>query len=108
MDRKLWLLGICVAGLMFVAVGQKSAPKVESAALPRYQLVPAQISEEGESGGRLFLIDIRDGKVWKYQSAFKAGNELLPDLFAPIAIGIPKEVEPGYHLKNSASEDGGH
>ena len=105
MDKKWWLLAFSMFCLILVAVGQKSAPKPEPVAPSRYQLVPAQVSEGSEPLAGLFLIDVQDGRVWKFQSAFKTNKgELLPDTFAPVAIGIPTEGVPGYGLKNSARE----
>jgi hypothetical protein len=68
MSVKLWLLALCVLCLILVAVGQKSSPKAEAAALSRYQLVPAQVdSLSGETVQHtVFLLDTQTGKVWKY------------------------------------------
>lgn len=68
MDRKLWLLGLCVLCLILLASGQKPLPnKDESlASQARYQLIPAQVGKGAEPRARLFLIDTQDGKIWKY------------------------------------------
>src|ERR1019366_5658527 len=68
MSVKLWLVALCVLCLILVAVGQKSSPKAEAAALSRYQLVPAQVdSLAGEKVQHtVFLLDTQTGKVWKY------------------------------------------
>ena len=106
MDRKWWLLALSMLCSILVAVGQKPAPKPEPLASSRYQLVPAQVLEASEPLARLFLVDVQDGRVWKYQCGFRTNKgELLPDTFTPVAIGIPTEGVPGYGLKNSASED---
>ena len=51
MDRKLWFLPVCVAGLIF-AVGQKSVMQPEPSKGPRYQIVAA---EQGEDGKMVFV-----------------------------------------------------
>ncbi|SPE43637.1 exported hypothetical protein [Candidatus Sulfotelmatobacter sp. SbA7] len=109
MDKKLWLMALCLLALILVAVGQKSSPKPEPVGSSRYQLVPAQVLEESEPLGRLFLVDVQDGRVWKYQSGFKTNKgDSFPDTFTPVAIGIPTEGVPGYGLKKSASDSTGH
>jgi hypothetical protein len=112
MDRKLWLLAVCVVGLMFVAVGQKSSSKVETAAgVPRYQLVAARMTEEnGTVTESALLIDTQRGRVWRYQAAGEAhppGGKVsaYPDAFAPVGIGRPVVDVSGNGLKDAAEDD---
>jgi hypothetical protein len=68
MDRKPWLLVLCVLCLIVLASGQKPLPNKDEplASQARYQLIPAQVGKSGEPMARLFLIDTQDGKIWKY------------------------------------------
>lgn len=111
MDRKLWLLAVCIIGLILVAFGQKPTPKSETtASLSRYQLIPAQVWENGESTARMFLIDSQDGRVWKYQpggpTASPNGDKgWFPDALVSVGFGIPAVGQTSRDMKKTPSED---
>jgi hypothetical protein len=100
MDRKLWLLVICVVGLMFVAVGQKSEVKSGAVGLSRYELVSVQQEQDGKL---VFVLDTQTGRVWKYQPPVT--KPFLREAFVAVGFGTPAEEVPGSGLKDSASED---
>jgi hypothetical protein len=94
MDRKLWLLAVLVVGLILVAFGQKPTPRAESVAGSRYQLIPVQVWESGETTAKMFLIDTQDGKVWRYQTGAPtvtpSGDKTwVPDALISVGFGVP-------------------
>jgi hypothetical protein len=110
MDRKLWLLAVCVVGLILVAFGQKPAPKLDSVALSRYQLVPATVWESGEPTAKMFLIDTQDGRVWRYQpggpTAAPNGNKgWFPDAMIAVGFGVPVLGQSSADMKKLPNED---
>lgn len=73
MTKKLWLLGLCLAGLAVIANGQKPAPpSSEPTSVSRYQLVAAQVESQGDqptttvTTHEVFMLDTQTGKVWRY------------------------------------------
>ena len=107
MDRKLWFLPVCVAGLIFVAVGQKSVMQPEPSKGPRYQIVAAKKREDGKM---VFVLDTNAGSVWKYQTAIRGmGNHpSMPEAFVLVGFGVPREDAMEFGLRHSASEDSKH
>jgi hypothetical protein len=90
MNVKPWLLALCVLCLILGAAGQKSSPKPDPVASSRYQLVPAQIEQNGKTVGALFLLDTQEGRVWRHQSSGESSDgKAYPQAFAPVGIGIP-------------------
>jgi hypothetical protein len=111
MDRKPWLLMLCVLGLILLASGQKPLPNKDEpwASQARYQLIPAQVGKSGEPRARLFMIDTQDGKIWKYYEGSGTGKSgYPPEAFVPVGIGIPTQGTPDWGLKSSAREDSRH
>jgi hypothetical protein len=104
MDRKIWLVVVCMVGLMLVAFGQKSATKAEPTNASRYQMTNAQQEQEGKV---VFVLDTQSGSVWKYQAALApaTNHPAIPEAFIPVGFGEPKIGAPDYGLKWSASED---
>lgn len=99
MDRKLWLLAVCVTGLLLAASGQKSETKTDTTGQSRYRLVSANQEEDGKL---VFVLDAQTGKVWKYQPA--STKPYTPEAFLLVGFGIPAVGVPGFNLRNSASE----
>ncbi len=104
MDRKLWLLALCVAGLIYVAFGQQSVTKLEPSATGRYQVISAQQEQDGKL---VFVLDTQTGSVWKYQTAMAPTDKhpSIPEAFISVGFGEPRVGVPDYGFKWSARED---
>jgi len=103
-DRKLWLLAVCVVGLMLVAFGQKPIAKTEPSVTGRYQLINAQQEQDGKI---VFVLDTQSGSVWKYQTALAPTDKhsSIPEAFISVGFGEPRIGVPDYGFKWSAKED---
>ena len=102
MDRRLWLVVLCVLCLLLVANGQRSEGISGSIGPQPYQLVAA---EQGQQGKIVFLVDTRTGRVWQYRAAILLSDgPPAPESFIPIGFGIPHQGVPGWGLKGSAAE----
>ena len=105
MERKTWLLVLCLLSLILIANGQKPETKLEVSAQPRYQLISAQHEQDGKM---VFVLDAQTGRVWKYQQAGPTQSGFIPDAFVSVGFGIPRvDGTQGSNLKGSASDDTG-
>ena len=109
MNRKGWLLVVCVLGVVLIASGQKSETKTDTTIAPHYQLITARTDDNGTATEMVLLLDSSRGRVWRYSpmTESKAEKVIVPEAFQPIGIGVIDLRLPGNGLKNSADEAGG-
>jgi hypothetical protein len=97
MNRKIIALATLCGLLAVVLVAQQLPQKPSRTDATRYQLISAQVVDQGSNGEdvtahALFLLDAANGKVWRYETTFTAippggkASQLYLDRFYPVEV----------------------
>jgi hypothetical protein len=99
MNSRLWFALAVIACLVVVALGQKSETGREPLPVQRYQFMPVRLGEMGAGGDTVFMLDTKEGRVWRYQSAARLPNgQVFDESFTPIGINGPIAYPPNSSL----------
>ena len=105
MSSRLWSVFAVVACFVIVAFAQKSEPSRETLSTQRYQFIPARLGEMGAGGDTVFMLDTKEGRVWRYQSAGRLPNgQSSEELFEPIGINGPVAYPPNSSLTEKPTD----